>query len=426
MSHSCPSLPRPRKTIILAGLGLYLLLPVTLSALQRKPSVARPAATPASSPTPEPSPPVIEFQAIADRDNIGPDDQINITLNVANKSSKPIAKLQLNFADSSFDVISKPSLPASLPAYRSATDRVIIKPSRNSTAGAHKVLVSLQYTWNTGAGEFISEQSTTLSITLARRFEEETKGFPGGTAGFFYLLLPILPAMLSYQFFDKLRKGEGATWPEFKTEHLVPAFFVGVVLSLLLLVIFKLTSGFNYSNPTVILEVVFGSAIAGAAVPLGRWGLHARQNVEQDVERKVWTFTAADSLETYLRKALLAPTSPAQFVWATGTVDNRKWTGVPLTQPDGSIVLGPKLQVSYPKPPSVDEWQALLQVVDENGVLRDRARLVEMVQAGKLNLDFAHTVTCDGNPFEGIVAIDEVKNWKRAESESSPLVVPSS
>jgi len=430
MSRSLPDSPGSLRKLILAGIVFNLLLPVTLSALQRQTSVSRPTETPANSPTPGPSPPVVDFQAIPDRESIGPDDRINLSLFITNKSSKPLINLKLNVDDLSFDLCTETSpcnepqpvlLTSSLVGYRSFTGRVILKPKSGATAGTHKLLLSLEYTWNADKAEFLSAQSTTATISIRRRFEEETKGFPGGTAAFFYLLLPIIPAILSYQFFDGLRRGEGPRFPQFKTEYIVPAFFAAVVLSLVMLVAFKLDRGLDYSNPLVFMGVLLGSLIAGAVVPLIRW----RRAVKQ---RRLWAFTTADSLETYLRKALLAPWSPPEFEWAKGKVDENEWNGMRLRQPDGAIVLGPKLQVSYPHKASQAEQSELRQLVEQLHIpdadrrKSSRKRLVDLVALKRLNLDFDERVTLDGTPFDGIIAIDEVQNWKRAGGYPSPLV----
>jgi hypothetical protein len=418
MSRFFPGAIRPRRRLILV-LGLYLLLPVTLSPLKCNTSARSLAVTLASSPspTPEPSPPVVDFQAIPDRESIGPDDNVKVALFIANKSSKPLTKFKLNLSDPNFEITANASLPASLPAFGSITNKLVIKPTASSTAGTHKLLFSIEYAWNAYGTEFVSAQPTTATVSIARRFEEESKGFPGGTAAFFYLLLPIIPAILSYQFFEGLRKGEGPKLPQFKAEYIVPAFLVAVMLSLLMLVAFKLDRGLNYSNPLVFMGVLFGSLVAGALVPNIRWLSDRRR-------RKLWAFTPSDSLETYLRKALLAPWSTHEFKWARGSVDNEEWTGIHLSQPDGATVLGATLQVSYPKKASPDQWNALLQIVDEQGVLLNYKRLVEMVEAQQLKLDFDTRITHDGNPIDEVVVIDDVKNWKRAGADPSPLVRP--
>lgn len=410
---------RRRRQLILAGIGLYLLLPVPLIALQSKTPVRRTAPTRASSPSPspDPSPPVVDFQAIPDRESGGPDDTINVSLFVANKSAKTLTQLKVKLADLNFQEIQKPLLTESLPAYRSVTDKLIIKPTTNVTSGTHKLLLSLEYAWDGGA--FVSAQPTTLTISVTRRFEEETKGFPGGTAAFFYLLLPIVPAILSYQFFEGLRKGEGPKVPSFKTEYIVPAFLAAVVLSLLMLISFKLDRGLNYSNPLIFIGVLFGSFVAGAAVPLIRWRADLKN-------RRLWAFTNSETLETYLRKALLSPRSPREFEWAEGTVAGDEWRGILFGQPDGATVLGAVLQVSYPHRATDAEWSALIQqVVNENGVLINRRLLVQMVELRQLTLDFHTMIDHGGVRIPQVVVIEEVRSWERAGGNPSPLVRPS-
>jgi hypothetical protein len=418
MSNMVPRSRRSRRRLIVFGLAVYLLVPVSLNAFKR--NKPRPTPTPAvsPSPTPEPSPPILDFQAVPDRDNIRPDDQVNISLFIANKSSKTLTKLKLNFADPAFAITKAPALPPSLPAFRSVTDSLTIKPAGSATFGARKLVLTIEYAWTANNSEFVSTQPATVTVAVARRFEEETKGFPGGTAAFFYLLLPIIPAILSYQFFDGLRRGEGAKLPSFKPEYIVPAFLAAVLLSLVMLLAFRYDTSLSYSNPLVFIIVLFSSLIVGSAPPLVRW------KIEAD-ERREWGFTNDETFPSYLRKALLAPWSPREFEWAEGKVDEEKWHGVRLRQPDGTPVLGPVVQVFYPGGASNDQWNELVQqVVSRDGNLINKQRLVEMVAVGTLGVRYARMVTHDGVDQQRVVIVDQVRTWKRADGDASPLVRP--
>jgi hypothetical protein len=337
---------------------------------------------------------------------------------VANKSSKPITRLKLNFVDPGFQ-LAEVKLPEPLPPFGSLSQTASMKPKSTAYFGAHKLLFSLEYTWNANGAEFVSSQPATATLSIMRRFEDEAKGFPGGTAAFLYLLLPIIPAIFSYQLFEGRRRGEDWKLPSFGAEYVVPAFLVAVVVNLGVLLLFQYNTSLGYSDPLVFIAVLFISAAAGAVLPLYRW--RRDRNF-----RKLWAFTDNETSETYLRKALLVPGAPAEFDLATGTVDADQWEGLVLKQPDGSTVLGAVLQVTYPHQATEVELNYLFQkLVNEKGVVLNAQRLVHMVEAKQLNLVFNTRINHAGQPLNEVVIIEEVKNWKRASGKASPLVVPS-
>jgi hypothetical protein len=281
-----------RRRIVLLTLALSLLVPISLSALQRKKTTpARQASqTPASSPspTPEPSPPTVEFQAIPDRDSAGPDDEIRISLFLTNKSSKPLTKLKLKFADPSF-TLTDVNLADPLPPFGSLAQTAIMTRVPKGSFGSHKLLFSLDYAWSANGAEFVSSQTTTATISIVRRFEEEAKGFPGGTAAFLYLLLPIIPAIISYQVFEEKRKGEPLKLPSFGAEYVVPAFLVAVVINLAVQVLFRFDTSLGYSDPLLLIGMLFVSFALGAAPPLYRWRRDFKLRESLSGSRTHWT-----------------------------------------------------------------------------------------------------------------------------------------
>src|SRR5688572_4420354 len=412
---------RFRRQLVMLIIGVGVFVPASLSALQRQtiPPARQNVKPPASpSPTPEPSPPVLDFQVIPDRDSVGAGDQIRVSVFVANKSSKEITNLNLKSSDGAFELVDV-KLPEPLKPFGSLRETAYLKPASTANFGAHKLLFSLEYTWRANNTDFNSSQAATATVSIARRFEEEAKGFPGGTAAFLYLLLPIIPAILSYQLFEGRRKGEDWKLPSFGAEYVVPAFLVAVVVNLLVLLVLQYNTTLGYSHPLVFIVVVFISAVAGAVLPLYRW--------RQDLNfKKLWAFTDRETSKTYLRKALLVPGAPADYDLAKGTVDTDEWEGLVLKQPDGSTVLGAVLQVSYPYEATEPEWNYLTQkLVTQEGVVLNAERLVRMVEANQLNLAFDTRIHHAGQPLPEVVIIDEVKNWKRASGEASPLVIPS-
>lgn len=410
------------RQLVILMLGLYLLAPVASGAVaqQKTPLASQNVKPPASSPspTPEPAPPVIDFQVVPDRDSVGPDDEIRLSVFVANKSSKPITRLKLNFSDRNFK-LDEVKLPEPLRPFGSLRQTASMKSIDTPYSGAHKLLFSLEYAWNANGTEFVSAQPATITVSIVRRFEEEAKGFPGGTAAFLYLLLPIIPAILSYQLFEGRRKGEDWKLPSFRAEYVVPAFLMAVIVNLCILLLFRYNTSLGYSDPLVFMMVLFISAAAGAALPLYR----KRNDLKF---RKLWEFTRNETLETYLRKALLKPGAPTKFELAKGTVDEDEWEGLVLTQPNGSTVLGAVLQVSYLHQATEKEWNDLTQkLVNEAGVVLNGEELVSLVEAKKLVLSFDTRIRHAGRGLDKVVIIDEVKNWKRASGQASPLIVPS-
>jgi hypothetical protein len=414
------ALVRPRSVILVLALLMFAL--GSFNAQQRKtavkPRTSSPGPATSPSPTPEPSPPQLDFQIITDRDSAGPDDQIRLSVFLANKSSKPIKTLKLNFEDPDFE-LNELKLAQPLPAFGSLNQTATIKPKSTAYFGAHKLLFLLEYTWDANGTEFVSSQPATATLSITHRFEEEAKGFPGGTAAFLYLLLPIIPAILSYQLFEGRRKGEEWKLPSFGADYVVPAFLVAVVVNLGVLIIFRYNTSLGYSDPLVFIAVLFISGVAGAVLPLYRW--------KRDADFiKEWAFTDQDTVESYLRKVLLKPGALTEFELATGRVDAEQWVGLRLRQTDGSTVLGAVLQVCYPAKATQDQWDYLTQnVINENGVVLNAERLVRMVEAKQLRLGFDTRINHAGQPLDEVVVINEVKNWKRASGQASPLVVPS-
>src|SRR2546422_8117749 len=223
----------------LGGCGLAFCLLIAPTCARPKHSAKiLPKAVAVATPTPAPSPPTVEFQTLMDRESVEQNQEIHVSLFVSNKSPITLTGLKLNFADSAFEKVD-PAFPTSLAPFDSDTKVMVIKPLENAAFENHKLLFSLEYKWKSDSAEFRSAQATTAAVLVKRRFEEETKGFTGGTAAFFYLLLPIVPGILSYQFFHRLRKGEGPKVPSFSPEYVVPAFFLAVILSLIMLFAFK-------------------------------------------------------------------------------------------------------------------------------------------------------------------------------------------
>lgn len=359
--------------------------------------------------------PDVEFQAQPIYDNVGRGESITVFLFISNKSDTALSKFKLNIPDKTCEVTTLPSFPPTLLPFESINAEVILKMSNDVPFEQHKIPFMLQYAWDLGKGkEAVSAKSTTVTIKVIRRFEEEAKGFPGGTAAFLYLLLPIIPAILSYQFFENLRAGKGLQAPAFKTEHVVPAFFAAVVLSFLMILAFNQDKGLNYSDPRVFIGMLLASLAAGILVPGLRWLYGGFQMWR-------WGFNNKDSLDSYLEKALLAPASPREFQWCKGTVNTEIWEGVLLKQPDGKFVLGARLQVI---PAGASQANRERHSTELKGVLEanNRQQLIKMVESGKLRLEVLEKIKRGNETLLSPVVVDEVSDFKESESNVKTLV----
>jgi hypothetical protein len=356
-------------------------------------------------------------------DSVGRGENLTLYLFISNKSNATLGKLKLNTTDPAFEAVEQPAFPETLPPFGSIRDEVILKARDGANFTSHKLLLTLEYVWDTGGGkEAVSAQPATVTVQVKRRFDEESKGFPGGTAAFLYLLLPIIPAILGYQFVESLRKENVVKMPTFKAEFIVPAFFAAVALNFLMLLAFNQDKGLNYSDPRIFLSVLGASLVVGAIVPLVRLMIGLRR-------MKRWGFDNTDTLQSYLRKALLAPGTPRKFRWATGEADGEEWSGVLLKQPDGTLALGMQLQVSLAGNAETDEhkekWKKFTQnVLDADGKLIDRHELVRLVEANELTLSPLSYVRRGEQSIDEPVVVQEVRNFKQKESQQQPLTIP--
>jgi hypothetical protein len=277
--------------------------------------------------------PEVTIQGILPREKIERNEVITLILFVTNKSSVPLVLgtvkvLSEAAAEESRDF----SLPIQVAPFSTAQGKISLSSTSDAKFGVHKLVVSADYFWRTGKDDVVSTETITVPLEITRKFEEEAKGFPGGTAAFLYLLLPVIPAFLSFQIFEQWRNGEKLKLPEFETKHIVPFFLAAIVVSFLMVIGSSNEAGINYSDPTVFIEVLFISLLIGAAASLLKWA-------GQSVQMKRWEFSQDDDGATYLRKALRGPRAPKHFEWVTGTVKGETWKGFLLQQPNGDSVL---------------------------------------------------------------------------------------
>ena len=206
---------------------------------------------------------------------------------------------------------------------------------------------------------------------------------PGGTSALLYLLLPIIPAFLAYEFFDSLRAGLGVKMPAFKSDYIVPAFLASMLLSYLSL----RSQSFVYADPVRFLWILLLSTVAGAAIPAVRW-------VVRSVRYRADSFDEAKGFHDYMEKALKQANS-GKVEWLTATTaDGQTVAGAVLKQPDGSEVLGGLLQVS-PVEGKID-WEGLKKVVEPDGTLKDAPKLLALVGTGAVRVSFQERIELAG------------------------------
>jgi hypothetical protein len=187
-----------------------------------------------------------------------------------------------------------------------------------------------------------------------------------------------------------------------------------------MLLAFKLDKGLNYSDPRVFLGVLGVSLVVGASIPGIRLIIGA-------LRMRKWGFDNTDTLQTYLRKALLAPGTPRKFRWVKGSANGEEWSGLALKQPNGIIVLGMRLLVSPVGDPEKDEYKNLLKKLTEellqsDGTLINRQELVSLVDAGKLKLSPLESILRGDEPLSEPVVVNEVSNIEQTESKEVTLI----
>ena len=378
-------------------------------------ALAGPRSAAAASPVPTPSPPVIDFLAVPNHDVVEREKEVVVFLLISNKSDQSVQLLDVALAGPSFT--GGTAINAELKPFASRQDNLTITANNDAEFIQNRLLLTLRYSWKIDGQPVTSTQAATIPLLVQRHFEEEAKGLPGGTAAFLYLLLPVIPALLSYQLVERWRKGEGLRLPTFGAEQIVPAFFLAVVLSFVILWIAKNKAGLDYANPLIFAEVLAISLAAGAIIPTFKL-------FRDWLQFKTWGFSDNESAPSYLRKALLSPWSPAEFSWATGNVRKVTWQGILLEQPGGAKVLGAVVQIS--RSDKVDEqfWVNAQRELFDGDMIRDRKRLVEMVEADELTVKVLDPVLEGSRSVKAYVAVGQVKGFQQTNIEVRNLLRP--
>jgi hypothetical protein len=324
--------------------------------------------------------------------------KIPFTLVVVNGSSRELSGLAL-VADlhSDFDVEATPRL-AKLDPFSTFTSDFALVPRRKVDYGKYAVVFRVRYQWSIKGTVFTSVQPVTVTVELKRRFDKEAKAFPGGTASLFYLLLPVIVAFFTYQFVDRLRRGEGIQVPAFSGDYLLPAFGIG------LLVNYFLSARYSWT------KVLFAAAIAGVVWPALRWGWETFRQWR-------WGFDPDDEPKTYLRKVLHSPWTPHGDRWVTATAGGDTWSGVLLSQPDGSPVLGARVQVIVSDAQRRQTLEGLAKSTDRPSSRSLRRQLWQIVKRPEIEVGFEENALRGEEQIAACVVVDELVGFARQKSE---------
>jgi hypothetical protein len=358
--------------------------------------------------------PAVKVQAVPRRPSgVESDDvakaRIPIALVVVNGSSRELTNLELGVdPDSGFSAAAQPRFPTSIAPFGAFLGDLELAPGSGVAYGRHDVVLTVQYRWRIGAAEYASAQPVTASVELRRLFDEEAKALPGGTASLFYLLLPLFPAFFAYQFVDRLRRGEGPQVPVFRSDYLLPAFGIGLLVNYFF--------STRYSRTTVLVA----ATLAGALWPAARWAWEAWQ-------MRRWGFKTTDELSAYLRKVLLSQRSPHGDLWVTAKGGGESWSGVLLAQPDGRPVLGPRLQVSVEsegaQPAAADRLKDLAAATSKPMSRRQRKQLYDEVTRKKATVALLESVTRGSDQHSSLIAMEELVGFERQKAERKAFVV---
>lgn len=355
------------------------------------------AAPPSAPETVKVSPPDVSFQVLQETDSAQRGGELNLVFSITNKSDLPIYDLTLKAYPTDSEL--KFTLPAlaAIPAYGSQEAAAKCKVDATAEFQTYHAILVLQYSWKAGATSYSSTQNATLSVQVNRRFEDEAKGLPGGTAALLYLILPIMTIFLAYQIVDSLRQGK-LVIAEFKPAHIAVAFLFAILFNFLLLFEWQKDQSYLYATPRGFAKSLLLLGALGALPPALRW-------LGQIYRWNQYAFRADDTKATYLRKAL-HQLETGEVTWATVTVDGVEWAGARLRQPmvchpEGKEVLGACLQISA-KPTGTPTSAELKQVISEEGVITDRKKLLQYLKLDAVNLGFTKNITQAGTEIPAL------------------------
>ena len=388
-------------SILLSFLGTPPVRVAEPAAAKVRPARAKP--TPAPAVPAQIAPPDVDFTVTPAVDKTERHNGVSVFASISNKSDTTITLTRLRvYTDQAPEPADAPEFqPGPLDPFAGVQYKIGLNELTQAVYGQHRVLVVVEYAWSAGGRSFVSTRTAPVSVEVTRKFEEEAKGFPGGTAAFLYLLLPVIPFFLSFQLSETLRTTKRLAVPVFKSEYVVPAFFAAVVVNIAMVWTTKQDTGLDYSSARVFLTTLGVSLLAGAAIPSVCW-------LRGFIQAVKWDFKQRDPWPEYARKALLGPRAPIEFEWVKAEVNGEQWEGILLQQPGGEKVLGAALQVSVTRP-GQDPAQAYDIVkealFDGDGKLKDASLLVQKLRQGELTASPFKNVKRGGSQLSGICSV---------------------
>lgn len=257
-----------------------------------------------------------------------------VVVSVANHGTAPVRLEGISLYAADFHVTHRAPLPRELPSGGQRTVTIRITAGDKTAYGKQSLVARLRVA-TLDVKPRRSAVTATFDLEVRRPWSEEASGLPGGNPALFFLLLPVVPAFLAYQLVDRRRRGEGWAVPKIDGESVAAAFFLALLVNL-----GRTASGWAESDPSALgtIALFLVSAVLGAAWPALRWWKE-----HHDWEK--WAFRIDETPESYLKKALLGPRSPEEFLWTRAKVEESEWEGILLEQPDGTRVLGASLQL---------------------------------------------------------------------------------
>jgi hypothetical protein len=378
------------------------------------------------------SQPTVDLSVTSETGGMEPKADLIVYGFVTNKSEAELSKLSLGAASGRFAVTAKSGPPSSLGPLTNADFQVQLRARAGGKVpfGTYQVPFILHFHWKSpppkaGAAsaaapakppppsilEGDSEQQAIVAVEVKAPYSAVASGLPGGTGPLFWLLLPVIPAFLAFQFVQGLRAKQGPKVPTFSADNVLPAFLIAVVVNSLP---FWSTSLAELST----IWLLVGSGLLGALWPLGLW-------IRDAVRWRRWGFREDDTVETYFRKVLLSRWVPRPLVWVTGTAGKAAVrAGLLLAQPDRSLALGSQLQV---RPVGKDakekaRIQALVTKANE-GTRRDRRRLVQELRRQQVTVSGLQKPKLGADPGDDFAVTGPVLQAVEIESaERKPLL----
>jgi hypothetical protein len=375
------------------------------------------------------APPAVDLSLVTETDRLEPKEELILYILVANKSGAELSHLSLDTLPGRFEVAGKIGLVRSLAPFASmdALGHLAIRAGERVPFGKYQVPFILHYHWKallhteeagrpapaqvglSAAIEGDSTQRAYLVVEVQAPYSAIASGLPGGTGPLFWLLLPVIPAFLAFQFVQGLRRKQSPHIPTFSTDNLLPAFFIAIVIN---------------SLPfwsTTLAELSTGSLLAGSAVLGALWPLCLWSH--EEIQWRRWGFRDQDDPPTYLRKALLSRWVQRPTVWVTGTAGKAKRSGLLLQQPRGGLALGSRLMVSPVRFSERTRIETLVKRANQ-GARRDRLRLFKEAGRKQITLKALQRPTLGEAVCEDLAITGPLLEGFELESaEREPLLV---